>query len=115
MEQGFVHDLFGFDWEKIDLCDDVETAWSYFYLGFMEMIDRHAPLRTFRVKGRDNPWFSAELSSLLHERNKAWAKARQSGSEVEWLCFWQLRNSFTSQIKSAKSKYYLSVTTKKPK
>ena len=53
------------DWGKIDVCADVETAWSYFYLGFMKMIDRHAPLRKFRVKGRDNPWFSAELSSLL--------------------------------------------------
>ena len=97
VEQGFVHDLFDFDWGKIDLCADVETAWSYFYLGFMEIIDRHAPLRTFRVKGRHNPWFSANLSSLLHERNKAWAKARQSGSEVERLRFRQLRNSFTSQ------------------
>ncbi|KAI4830607.1 hypothetical protein KUCAC02_002226 [Chaenocephalus aceratus] len=77
----------------------------------MKIIDRHAPLRKFRVKGRNNPWFSAELSSLLHERNNAWAKARKSGSEVEWLRFRQLRNSFTSQIKSAKSKYYLSVTT----
>ena len=101
MEQGFVHDL----------CADVETAWSYFYLGFMEIIDRHAPLRKFRVKGRDNPWFFADLSSLLHERNKAWAKARKSGTEVEWLCFRQLRNSFTSHFKSAESKYYLSVTT----
>ena len=56
---------FFIDWGQMDLCADVETAWSYFYLGFMEIIDRHAPLRKFRVKGRDNPWFSAELSSLL--------------------------------------------------
>lgn len=110
-EQGFFHDLFSFDWGKIDLFDDVENAWSYFYQGFKEIVDRHAPMRKFRVKGRDNPWFTTELSDLLHERNKSWAKARKSGSDVDWLHFRQLRNRFVSYVKSAKSKYYLSVTT----
>lgn len=84
-----------------------------FNQGFKEIVDRHAPMRKFTVKGRDNQWFTTELSDLLHERNKSWAKARKSGSDVDWLPFKQLRNRFVSHVKSAKSKFNLSVTTKK--
>lgn len=71
VEQGFFHDLFLFDWDKINLIADVETAWTLFYDGFIKIVDRHAPLRNYRVKGRDNAWFTSDLSDLLHERNVA--------------------------------------------
>ncbi len=42
VEQGFFHDLFGSDWEKINLTDDAECAWKFFYDYFLEIIDKHA-------------------------------------------------------------------------
>ena len=47
------------------LFDDVELALKYFYDTFNFFINKHPPLRKFRVKGRNNPWFTAELSSLI--------------------------------------------------
>jgi len=38
VEQGFLHDLFGFDWGQIDPCADVETAWSYFILALWKLL-----------------------------------------------------------------------------
>lgn len=110
-EQGFHHDLHEFKWDRIELIPDVETAWTFFRDGFMKIINTHAPFRKFRVKGRDNPWFSTELADTIHERNLAWVKARTTGSMADWLFFRQLRNKCTSFIKKAKSDYYLSVTT----
>lgn len=67
-------------------------------------------LRRFRIKGRENPWFSSELADI-HEHNLAWAKSRKTGSPTVWLLFRQLKNKWTSFNKKAKSEYYLPVTT----
>lgn len=109
-EQAFHHDLWHIDWTKISLINDVELAWKFFHDVFTNIINKHAPLRKFRVKGRDNPWFSSQLSTLLRERDVAWAKARSSKSEADWLTFRQLRNRFTSLVQKAKSDFYFSKT-----
>ena len=111
-EQAFFHDLYHYDWNGISLIGEVELAWKFFYDGFLSIVNKHAPLRKFRVKGRNNPWFSPDLNNLLIERNLAWARARQSQKEADWLSFRQLRNKCTSFIKRTKSEFYLSETTK---
>ena len=63
------------------------------------------------MKGRENPWFSPELSDTVHQCNVAWAKARNSDFASDWSVFRQLRNKCTSLIKKAKSEYYMPVTT----
>ena len=111
VEQAFLHDLYHFDWERIALFDDVELAWSYFHESFSHTMNKHAPLRKFRIKGCDNTWFTTELAEVLHERNCAWARARKSGLETDWLYFRQLRNKFTSLLRRTKAEFYLSMTT----
>ncbi len=110
-EQAFQHDVWHFDWSRISLINDVELAWNFFHNAFIAIINKHAPIRKFRVKGRNNPWFTPELSGLLKLRDAAWAKARKSKSEGDWLNFRQLRNHFTSLVKKAKSQFYLDQTT----
>jgi len=73
---------------------------------------KNMPLCKFRVNGRNNPWFTAELSNLLGGRDDAWAKARQSKSQSDWLVFKQLRNCFSSLVKKAKSQFYVDKTTR---
>ncbi|KAF1394512.1 hypothetical protein PFLUV_G00001090 [Perca fluviatilis] len=75
-EQEFLNDLSNYDWEKINTSTDIESAWSLFYEGFTNIINKYAPLKKYRVKGRDSVWFSSDLAITLHERNVAWAKAR---------------------------------------
>ena len=52
------------------------------------------------------------MSDLLLERNQAWAQARKSKLESDWLKFWHLRNLCTVKIRNAKSAYFLSETSK---
>lgn len=89
----------------------MSIAWQYFHTLFLKIVNRHAPVRTFRVKGRDNPWFSNELSELLHERNLAWAIARKSDIDKDWVAFRKLRNKCTALIRRSKSEYYLNETS----
>ncbi len=63
-----------------------------------------------RVKHRDNPWFSAALYDLIKERDVAWAKARQTHLDSDWLHFRQLRNKCTVANRKSKSDYFLDKT-----
>ncbi len=42
-EQGFLLDVAHYNWDRIFLIPDVESAWIYFYDGFISIINRHAP------------------------------------------------------------------------
>uniref|UniRef100_A0A669EJS2 Reverse transcriptase domain-containing protein n=1 Tax=Oreochromis niloticus TaxID=8128 RepID=A0A669EJS2_ORENI len=110
-EQAFQYDLSMANWEYLNLIPDIHLAWDYFKKIFMKILNKHAPIRKIRVKGRENPWFSSELSESIHQRNVTWAKARKSDSLTDWLDFRKLRNKCTTLIKKAKSEYYLSVTS----
>ncbi len=105
VEQAFHHDLYLFDWSRITLINDVELAWNFFYSSFMHLVNKHAPMRKIRVKAQNNPWFTPELARLLHDRDLAWAKARSTKSESDWLNFRKLRNLCTSQIKKCQIKF----------
>lgn len=48
----------------MELCNDVQTAWDFFNKGFSSLVRKHAPFRRCKVKGRENPWFTPELSDL---------------------------------------------------
>lgn len=59
--------------------------------------------KSYRVKGRINPWFTQDLSKLLHNHNMAWARARKTNLSADWLAV---------QIRKAKADHFLSQTTK---
>lgn len=80
-EQAYQHELSNFDRKKIGLIPDVELAWTFFRDGFMQIVNKHAPLRRFKVNGRDKSWFSPELAEII-KHNLAWAKARKTGSPL---------------------------------
>ena len=75
-EQAY-HDLSLVNWGQIGLLPDVELTWTFFKENFVKIVNKHAPIRKFRVKGRENPWFSPELSDTSRQRNVAWAKAKK--------------------------------------
>ena len=86
---------------------DSDMALSYFKSLFLDITNKHAPLRKYKVKGRVNPWFTDHLSDKIHERHLAWAIARKSKSQSDWIHFRHLRNKCMSLIRKAKSDYYI--------
>ncbi len=82
-EQAFLHDLFLADLDKICLLTDPELAWAEFSHIFNSLTDKRAPYKRFRVKDCFNPWFSNELSEVIHTRDLAWAKAGFTDSPID--------------------------------
>ena len=106
-EQAFLHDLYLCDWVKVGLMPDPDMALSYFKSLFLDITNKHAPLRKYKVKGRVDPWFTDHLSDKIHESNLAGATARKSKSQYDWIHFRHLRNKCMSLIPKAKSDYYI--------
>lgn len=44
-EQDFLHDLSNFDWGKMYNSADVDSAWHLFHEGFVNIINKYAPLK----------------------------------------------------------------------
>lgn len=74
-EQAFLHDVYHSDLNFVCEMVDVKLAWDFFKTTFLSLIDKHAPLRRFRISGKDNPWFNENISSTIRERDRAWSKA----------------------------------------
>lgn len=106
-EQAFIQDLYNCNLETVCLIPDVEHACEYFHDAFSAICNKHAPVKKFRISGRNNPWFTEELSFMIRERNVAWGKAQTTNSTADWTAFRILRNKFTSMTRKAKSDYYL--------
>ena len=87
---------------------DVELAW-YFKTTFTQFIDKHAPLRRYRVSGKDNPWINENIANLIRQRDSAWFMAKQCNDPGSWNNNRSLRNKFTKLVKAAKSDHYLNL------
>ena len=102
----FINDTVEIDWDRFQLIPFAEDACSFLSSELTKVIDKHAPLKTFRVKGRHLPWISTELLNLFKQRDKAWAKYHLSNSPADWDIYKGLRNTCTTKTRNAKSSYY---------
>ena len=102
----FNDDMGNINWERLLLIPTVNDAWDFFYSEVMNVINKHAPLKTVRVKGTSLPWINSELISLFKRRDVAWAKFRLTRNQSDWEIYRQLRNSSKTKTRNAKSEYY---------
>ena len=73
---------------------------------FLEIVDKHAPLRKARVRGRSSPSITSELKKQMHERDILKIKAIKSNDPVVWAKFKRQRNIVNKAVKQAKQSYY---------
>ena len=59
--------------------NDMRSEWKK---SFLEIVDKHAPLRKARVRGRSSPWITSELKKQMHERDILKIKAIKSNDPV---------------------------------
>ena len=60
-------------WSIVDVFDDVEDKLYAFDLLFTEIFDRHAPVKTFKARGKPNPCVTDNIRGLMKTRDD-WRK-----------------------------------------
>ena len=51
---------------------------------FNNVVDRHAPFRTKRIRGSKAPWITTELKEVMHQRDVLKIKAIQTKNPQDW-------------------------------
>ena len=57
----FVADLKNAPWPDLKNFDDINDAWGAWKNVFLSVIDKHAPIRTMRVRNIPSQWLNPEL------------------------------------------------------
>ena len=88
---------------------EMEEVWHEWKNEFIRISNKHAPLRTSRVKHRNNPWITSSIVKCMYERDYIHGKASKTDNDELWKQYKSLRNSVQHSIEIAKKEYYSSI------
>jgi len=103
------HELNSVDWAEIEMCSDVEQAWSKFKFIFSGILDLIAPFKEMRLKQRTVPWMCSEILDLIRNRDRFLSKFRKSKLQVDYDKYLSYRNQIKFKKCKAKSDYYVNL------
>ena len=86
--------------------DSLETLWHIFKEGFKDISNKHAPLRSYRVKANSQPWISQDIVNLMKERDKLYKEAISTDNDNLYSVYRKTRNYVTQRIRNEKKKYF---------
>ena len=104
--QSFRHDILSQCWDNVYESFNPNEMWEQWKCTFLAIADKHAPLKTMRVRSRRSPWITSELKDLMHNRDILKIKASKTNDPTDWALFKKQRNIVNKQIRSAKQVYY---------
>ena len=58
------------DWSKVETCENIDEAVTQWETLVLDIVDKHMPIRTKRVKIKQSPWLNEFLSDLMKKRDK---------------------------------------------
>ena len=72
--------------------------WTEWKTKFLQIVDKHAPIRIKRVRSKNSPWITADLKERMHNRDTLKIKAIKSNDPHDWANFKRMRNKVNTEI-----------------
>ena len=107
-KNAFLHDMSIAPWGNIEAVDDddIDNKVTIFENIHRDIIDRHAPFRTFRVTRPAAPWLTDEIKGLMDDRDKYKNKFNKDKKPETEILYKDLRNRVTHAIRQSKIKSF---------
>ena len=102
----FSSDMEHIPWDTINLMESVDEKLDAFNDLFLAGLDNHAPIKTVKLRRKPNPAITPEIKELIMKRNQLHAKARKTGSGMDWDAFVRLRRDIKHSIRQAERDYF---------
>ena len=83
--------------------DNPLASWKSF---FLDILDKHAPVKTIRVTRNNLPYIMAEVKSMMRQRDYLRGKASKIGCKYLRQAFQRLCNKVNYTLRKLKSDYY---------
>ena len=105
-ENNFKRDIESVPWHFVGSYDDPIKAWETWKKFFLQIANKHAPIKKRRVRKISAPWLTAEIKKLMWERDHLKRKAVITKDESDWLSFKTKKNLVNYKIRNSKQQYY---------
>lgn len=105
-KESFLREIDNIQWSDVCNVDDAELALKIFMNYFMNVVNRHAPLKKYTVKAKSAPWLDVTLKNLMVLRDEAKKTAVLSGSHDDMENYRKLRNEVTKTNRAKKKSHY---------
>ena len=94
------------DWSIEENETNIDSAVTLWDKLFLDIANKHAPVKRLRVKGTKLPWMTAQLSEAMHECDFFHKRAVRTNSARYWNLYKKTRNSMNAEVRKCKSEYY---------
>lgn len=94
------------DWNYFFSLDNPDILVDFFNTNIKNLHDNCVPLRNFIQKPHNKPWFNANLSKVIVDRDLAFSKWKQFKHDNDLTLYKRLRNKATNMINNAKKNYF---------
>ena len=101
----FLHDISQVPWSVIEAFSDVDDKLNAFNLLFNDIFDQHAPLKTFRVRGKPNPCVTDNIRALMRERDSWRRLAKRTNDPMAWSAYKNFRREVKREIRFAEREF----------
>ena len=105
-EDEFLRDLLMNEWNRGSMLNNPNEMWNFWKHLLTSVIDKHAPLKTKRIRNKRSPWITNELLCEIYIRDFLKKKATSTNDPLIWKEFKGARNKVNNSIKKAKPKYF---------
>ena len=102
--EAFRSDLHNQNWKEIEKYCNIDDAIEKWETMLLEVVNRHMPLKTRRVRKTPSPWMNSNIISLMKNRDKIKLKAKRKNDDELWKQYKHLKNKVTTEIRKAKRK-----------
>ena len=97
----FLADLHTVPFNVMDVFEDVDDKLFVFETLFTEVLDDHAPLKQFHVRGNQVPYMTEEWRKTIRYRNRFWRKFTDDRTDSNYQLYKAQRNKCTSLRRKA--------------
>ena len=94
-ENAFISEIRKTSWWQVYSCEDANQAAEIFITKLSQILDKHAPVKTFQTRTKFAPWLSDTTKQLMKDRDLAQIQASSSRNENDWKNYRVLRNKGT--------------------
>jgi hypothetical protein len=84
VESDFIEEILQLPWDIVCQFDDPNVSWQAWKSIFLEILDRHAPIRCKRTRGTSVPWITSNVKRLMRNRDFHKEQARKHAASAHW-------------------------------
>ena len=101
----FSNDVSLAPWSIVDVFDDVEDKLYALDSLFTEILDRHAPIKTFKARCKPNPCVTDNIRGLMKTRDDWRKKAKKTNDPLSWTAYRYFRQEVKREIRIAEQEF----------